>query len=289
MTRPSMFPGILCAALAPLVISCGGTSDTTAPPSISAATSTPPRTATSTPPRIERHHPTTRTQRVAPQPTPSHHTVAPRTTVRLPGVPAAALPIASLTPGVVLTTSAATVCVSGYASSVRDVPDSEKEQAYARYGIPHVPYKHEVDHLISLELGGSNAITNLWPEPYAGRWGARTKDVLENKMHDLVCSGSLSLARAQHMEATNWVAAYRKYVGAPPAPVPPTTSSPPTTSQPPAPTESGGSCEPGYSPCLPTVADLNCDDIPSDKTPVTVTGSDPYELDADGDGYGCDS
>ena len=52
-----------------------------------------------------------------------------------------------------------------------------------------VPYQHEVDHLISLELGGSNAIRNLWPEPYAGRWGARTKDVLENRLHDLVCEG----------------------------------------------------------------------------------------------------
>ena len=64
---------------------------------------------------------------------------------------------------------------------------------YARYGIAHVPYQHEVDHLVSLEVGGSNAVTNLWPEPYAGRWGARTKDVLENRLHDLVCSGQLSL------------------------------------------------------------------------------------------------
>jgi hypothetical protein len=87
---------------------------------------------------------------------------------------------------------------------------------YARYGVAHVPYAHEVDHLISLEVGGSNAITNLWPEPYAGRWGARTKDVLENRLHDLVCSGALSLQRAQHQEATNWVAAYKRYVGGTP-------------------------------------------------------------------------
>jgi hypothetical protein len=105
------------------------------------------------------------------------------------------------------------VCVSGYSSSVRDVPDSEKEAVYARYGIPHVAYQHEVDHLVSLEVGGSNAITNLWPEPYAGRWGARTKDVLENKLHELVCSGQLSLPYAQHIEAKNWVKAYRLYVG----------------------------------------------------------------------------
>lgn len=133
------------------------------------------------------------------------------------GVPAVDVPNLALTPGAVLTTSAARVCVSGYSSSVRDVPDSEQEAVYARYDIPHVPYQHEVDHLVSLEVGGSNAITNLWPEPYAGRWGARTKDVLENKLHELVCSGRLTLPYAQHIEAKNWVAAYKRLVGGTPA------------------------------------------------------------------------
>jgi hypothetical protein len=96
------------------------------------------------------------------------------------------------------------------------VPESEKEAVYARYGVAHVPNAHEVDHLISLEVGGSNDIRNLWPEPYAGRWGARTKDVLENRLHDLVCSGRLSLQSAQHQEAANWVAAYKRYVGGTP-------------------------------------------------------------------------
>jgi hypothetical protein len=130
------------------------------------------------------------------------------------------VPNPALTPGTVLTTSAARVCASGYASSVRDVPESEKDAVYARYGVAHVPYQHEVDHLVSLEVGGSNAITNLWPEPYAGRWGARTKDVLENRLHELVCSGRLSLPYAQRIEARNWVAAYKRYVstGLPPLP-----------------------------------------------------------------------
>lgn len=51
----------------------------------------------------------------------------------------------------------------------------------------------------------------------------------------------------------------------------------------------GAGCQPGYSPCLPRVVDLNCSDIPASKKPVRVTGSDPYRLDGDGDGYGCDS
>ena len=131
-------------------------------------------------------------------------------------VPDADVPDHSLTPGRRFPVVAAQVCVPGYASSVRHVTDAEKARVYARYGIAWVPYQHEIDHLISLELGGSNAIMNLWPEPYAGRWGARTKDVLENRMHTLVCSGQMSLAAAQHQEATDWVAAYRRYVGSQP-------------------------------------------------------------------------
>lgn len=54
-------------------------------------------------------------------------------------------------------------------------------------------------------------------------------------------------------------------------------------------TTQGASCEPGYSPCLPIVADLDCDQIPDSEKPIRVTGDDPYRLDADGDGWGCES
>lgn len=132
-------------------------------------------------------------------------------------MPAADFPRPALTPGVALNVGTARICVPGYSSAARAVSEAEKAQVYARYHVTWVPYQHEVDHLISLELGGSNAIADLWPEPYAGRWGARTKDVLENRLHDLVCAGRLSLASAQRQEATDWVAAYRRYVGGTPA------------------------------------------------------------------------
>ena len=127
-------------------------------------------------------------------------------------VPAVDVPNHRLTPGVALPASVAQICTSGYASRTRDVSEAEKDAVYARYGTSYVPHKHQVDHLVSLEIGGSNSIRNLWPEPYAGRWGARTKDVLEDRLHDLVCSGRLGLKAAQHQEASNWVAAYRRYL-----------------------------------------------------------------------------
>ena len=143
----------------------------------------------------------------------------------------------------------ARVCTPGYASATRDVSDAEKAAVYNRYGVVWVPYQHEVDHLISLELGGSNAIRNLWPEPYAGRWGARTKDVLENRLHDLVCEGRLTLRSAQRQEARDWVAAYRKYVGS-------ATSGNGSGS---APQSSGGF----YASRYPTASTIYCADDPT--------------------------
>src|SRR5437588_8831726 len=79
---------------------------------------------------------------------------------------AGALQDSRCTPGLALKgVTAKQVCKPGYAGSVRNVPDSEKREVYTRYGIPgdHHGSSYEVDHLISLELGGSNDIRNLWP------------------------------------------------------------------------------------------------------------------------------
>jgi hypothetical protein len=124
------------------------------------------------------------------------------------------LPDPRITPGDTLDVTPQDFCVSGYSSKVRDVPQSVKNQAYQEYGITsHKSGAYEVDHLISLELGGSNSIRNLWPESYTGQWNAHTKDKLENKLHELVCNGSLDMKTAQQAIATNWIAAYQKYVG----------------------------------------------------------------------------
>jgi len=127
---------------------------------------------------------------------------------------AAYLPNPQLTPGDTLDVTTGDICVPGYSSKVRDVPTSVKNQVYQEYGIAsHKPGQYEVDHLISLELGGSNSIRNLWPESYTGNWNAHIKDKLENKLHQDVCAGQVDLKTAQHEIATDWIAAYKKYVG----------------------------------------------------------------------------
>ena len=56
------------------------------------------------------------------------------------------------------------LCVPGYSRKVRNVPAEMKREVYREYGITsHGSGDYEVDHLIPLELGGSNSIKNLRP------------------------------------------------------------------------------------------------------------------------------
>lgn len=123
-------------------------------------------------------------------------------------------PDTACTPGAVLTTDVQAICAKGYSKSVRNVPQSEKNAVYAEYGIKtHASGEYEVDHLISLELGGSNDIANLWPEAAKPQPGFHEKDQVENELHDQVCAGKLSLADAQRQIATDWLAIYRALPG----------------------------------------------------------------------------
>ena len=112
------------------------------------------------------------------------------------------LPDYHCTPGAAFKhVTAAQVCKAGYSKSVRNVPESRKEAVYRSYGIRrHRPYEYEIDHLVSLELGGSNSQRNLWPEKQPG---AKSKDKIENALHRQVCDGVLSL-RSAESKITHW-------------------------------------------------------------------------------------
>lgn len=121
------------------------------------------------------------------------------------------LPDARLTPGTTVDVPLAKLCKKGYAKSVRHVPGSAKSKVYAEYGVKsHKSGSYEVDHLISLELGGSNDLKNLWPQSYSGEWNAHVKDALEDRLHALVCAEDLTLEDAQGMIRKDWISAYRK-------------------------------------------------------------------------------
>jgi len=124
------------------------------------------------------------------------------------------VPDPAKTPGDTLEVTASDICVPGYSKKVRNVPIAVKRQVYASYGIrTHEPGEYEIDHLVSLELGGSNSTRNLWPQSYrTSPWNARVKDALENELHRRVCAGTLDLSKAQRIIAQNWVMGYRIYV-----------------------------------------------------------------------------
>ena len=103
------------------------------------------------------------------------------------------------------------ICEKGYSGRARYVTEKQKDEVFKNYGLDRSA-EYEVDHLISLQLGGTNNTDNLWPETYRGNWNARIKDILENRLHFLVCNGTIPLREAQYVISHNWIEAYCKYV-----------------------------------------------------------------------------
>lgn len=97
-----------------------------------------------------------------------------------------------------------TICRVGWTATVRppvSVTGKLKKQLDAAYGLPTTT-DGELDHLISLELGGAPADpANLWIEPGAI---PNPKDTVENQLHRAVCSRLIPLATAQQAIAGDW-------------------------------------------------------------------------------------
>ena len=118
-----------------------------------------------------------------------------------------------LTPGVSDSTeTTGRICKRGHTRYIRHVTAKEKAKVFAEYGLERHSDRFEIDHLIPLELGGSNNIRNLWPQSYTKQpWNARKKDALENRLHRLVCAGKIPLDKAQKEISQDWIKAYQSY------------------------------------------------------------------------------
>lgn len=122
-------------------------------------------------------------------------------------------PNPTMTPGDIFSNvSMSDICTRGYTKSVRNVPVEIKRQVYAEYGVlfPQQRGAYEVDHFIPLELGGSNDIKNLWLEPAFPTPGFHQKDIVENYLHEKVCSGKEDLTQAQKEIRSDWYAVYKR-------------------------------------------------------------------------------
>jgi hypothetical protein len=100
---------------------------------------------------------------------------------------------------------------------VRDAATQEGARAttYEWYNLPHPSNNSgenqvcELDHLISLELGGADTLDNIWPQCGPSEVSLpqrffKEKDTVENFLAMRVRQGRMDLIEAQKGIATDW-------------------------------------------------------------------------------------
>jgi hypothetical protein len=129
------------------------------------------------------------------------------------------IPDAACTPGAINPTVTLTVLKSGEFKTgcERNMASSaaKKNTTYDEYSIAHPQGNTgqnqtcELDHLVSLELGGADTLDNIWPQcgpddvALAQRY-FKIKDGVENFLAAQVRAGQIDLAEAQRGIAQDW-------------------------------------------------------------------------------------
>jgi hypothetical protein len=110
------------------------------------------------------------------------------------------------------TTDMKDICTT-LTSTVRNVPKSLKVLVYKRdKGDLSKTTEYEVDHRIALSSGGSNDISNLKLQSYFGKCNAHHKDVLEVRVHSMVCKQKMTVQKAQDYLYNNWETGYTLFI-----------------------------------------------------------------------------
>lgn len=110
------------------------------------------------------------------------------------------------------TTDMKDICTT-LTSTVRNVPKSLKVLVYKRdKGDLSKTTEYEVDHRIALSSGGSNDISNLKLQSYFGKCNAHHKDVLEVRIHSMVCKQKMTVQKAQDYLYNNWETGYTLFI-----------------------------------------------------------------------------
>jgi len=121
-------------------------------------------------------------------------------------------------PAVTAATLGQTVCRAGWTATIRPpvgYTETLKRQQLAAYRLAGPIGTYVEDHAVPLEAGGDpTSPANLWPE---NRRESLVKDQVEAAVNRAICQGRVSLADGQHLIASDWTAAYRRFVGPLPA------------------------------------------------------------------------
>jgi len=107
-------------------------------------------------------------------------------------------PLPGVTPGALCTTADRYFDGRRYPEQVphcrRHVSSSMKSAVFRAYGLaPAVRYLYVIDHLIPLDIGGSNARANLWPQLATE---AAAKDREEERLYRALAAGKIMQAAA---------------------------------------------------------------------------------------------
>ena len=119
-----------------------------------------------------------------------------------------------LTPGDAKPVAFADMCPAKDNDKDPPVSEATVRSVFKEYGIStrSGQKSFQVDYLINPQLGGTNHIQNLWPQPYeATIWNARVKDALEDRLHMMVCNREIDISEAQRAIATDWIGTYKLY------------------------------------------------------------------------------
>jgi hypothetical protein len=116
----------------------------------------------------------------------------------------------ALNPAVTQATIGQTICVRGWSASVRPpwayTNAIKLRLVTARHGRMS---DYELDHAVALEVGGATRDpSNLWIQRHKGKYGSYAKDRLENKLHALVCDGTITLDEARREIWPHWIHYY---------------------------------------------------------------------------------
>ncbi|MEI6220195.1 MAG: hypothetical protein WCP71_02675 [Actinomycetes bacterium] len=136
------------------------------------------------------------------------------------GLPNTKLTPGAINPAVNQRNIRSTICVSGWTKTVRppvsytnQLKYSQLQSGYNLDGDLNMK-NYEEDHIVPLEVGGNpSSPLNLFPQPRNIKLSAYLKDQLENRIHQLVCAGQITLKTGQAIFLTNWEKGYAKYVG----------------------------------------------------------------------------
>lgn len=97
----------------------------------------------------------------------------------------------------------------------RGVTVEMEQKVFARYRLPWASRAaFKVDHLIPLELGGADAIDNLWPQSLRARpYGPERKELLTEVLMQRIAKRQMTLEEAQEQIRRDWIDAFVDHLG----------------------------------------------------------------------------